>query len=165
MKYHLRRADKQINEKATLNKILEETKYITVAMSIGDEPYLVSLSHSYDAEHECIYFHSATEGKKLDIMRKNPRVWGQALLDHGYHEGECSHLYASVMFKGHVEWVTDYEEKSHAFLTMARRLDADPEKLIPTLKSLQTPDGLKSTIMGKIIIEEMTGKKSAEITV
>lgn len=69
------------------------------------------------------------------------------------------------MFKGHVEWVTDYEEKRGAFLAMARRLDADPEKLIPTLKSLQTPDGLKSTVMGKIIIEEMTGKKSAEITV
>jgi nitroimidazol reductase NimA-like FMN-containing flavoprotein (pyridoxamine 5'-phosphate oxidase superfamily) len=165
MNYHLRRADKQINEKVTLNKILEETKYITIAMSVGDEPYLVSLSHSYDADHGCIYFHSATEGKKLEIMRKNPRVWGQALLDHGYHEGECSHLYASVMFKGHIEWVTEYEEKRKVFLAMARRLDADPEKLIPTLKSLQTPDGLKSTIMGKIIIEEMTGKKSAEITV
>lgn len=76
MKSHLRRADKQINEKAILNKILEETKYITVAMSVGDEPYLVSLSHSYDAEHGCIYFHSAIEGKKLEIMRKNPQIWG-----------------------------------------------------------------------------------------
>ena len=43
---------------------------------------------------------------------------------------------------------------------MVSRLDSDPERLISTLKSLQTPNGLKSTVKGKRIIEEMTGKKS-----
>jgi nitroimidazol reductase NimA-like FMN-containing flavoprotein (pyridoxamine 5'-phosphate oxidase superfamily) len=160
----MRRQDKEIKDPETLKRILDKAEYITVAMCDGEEPYLVPLSHQYDAERNCIYFHSASAGKKLDILKKNPRVWGQAIDDHGYHEGQCSHLYASVMFRGRVEWVTDDEEKRAAFTSMAHRLDKEPEKLIKGLKSLSTPGGLTPVVVGKINVEEMTGKKSAEVS-
>ena len=161
----MRRADKEIKDKALMLKILDKAQYITVAMCDNEEPYLVSLSHLYDKESNCIYFHCAKDGKKLDILRHNPRVWGQALVDYGYHEGECSHLYASVMIKGRVEFIEDYEKKKSVFERMVFKLDKDPKKLLLGLKGLKSPEGLKSVITGRIVVEEITGKKSLEVAI
>ena len=166
MRYHVRRSDKEISDQATLKKILSSTSYVTLAMCSGGEPYLVSLSHSYDEERNCLYFHCAVEGKKLDFMRENPRVWGQALIDRGYHEGQCSHLYASVMFSGTVDFVEDAEEKREVLRHLIRFQDSDPEPLLERLTGIQSQaDSLRKTVVGRIRIGEMTGKKSAEVEV
>ena len=109
MHYHMRRKDKEFKEKTLLEKVLKDTQYVTLAMVDEGEPYLVTLSHGYDPENGRIYIHMANGGKKLDVLRKYPKVWGQAMHDHGYHKGECSHLYVSVMFKGKVNFIGDAE--------------------------------------------------------
>ncbi len=161
MRYHVRRKDKEITDPEQLRKILKTTDYVTLAMVKDGEPYLVSLSHAYDEAEHCIYFHSAPEGKKLDYLRANPVVWGQALLDHGYHKGECSHLYASVMFKGRVEFIEDTETKRQVFKAMVLQQEPDPESIMNDMLSSM---GIPTTVVGRIVIEEMTGKKSAEVT-
>ena len=160
MRYHVRRHDKEIMDGETLKKILRSTDYVTVAMCMDGEPYLVSLSHVYDEEEGCLYFHCAGEGKKLDFLRANPRVWGQALIDRGYHEGQCSHLYASVMFNGIVDFIESVEEKRNMMEKMIRFQDSNPE---PLLARLTKAEALSKTIVGRIRIGEMTGKKSAEV--
>ncbi len=162
MRYHVRRQDKEITDSETLKKILLETDYVTLALVKDGEPYLVSLSHSYDETMNCIYFHSAPEGKKLDYMRVSPVVWGQALLDHGYHKGQCSHLYASVMFKGNIEFIEDTETKRHVFRMMVNQIEPDPESIMDRMVN---SEGIPSTVVGRIHIEYMAGKKSAEFTV
>jgi len=111
MNYHMRRKDKEITDSSEMKYILEKTLYVTLAMTKEDMPYLVTLSHGYDSKKNCIYFHSAGEGKKLDYLRSNPKVWGQAMLDLGYDMGECNHHYASVMFRGVTSFVEDEGEK------------------------------------------------------
>jgi len=164
MRYHVRRHDKEIVDKEAMKKILRSTDYVTVAMCREGEPYLVSLSHVYDEEKGCLYFHSAGEGKKLDFLHANPKVWGQALIDHGYHEGQCSHLYASVMFDGIVDFVEGVEEKRRVLTEMIRFQDSNPEPLRKRLVDLESQqDELTRTIVGRIRIGEITGKKSAEV--
>lgn len=65
----LRCKDKEIIEDVELKAIQKEAKYVTSAMSLGDEPYLATLSHGYNEEQSCIYFHSAFEGKKVEILK------------------------------------------------------------------------------------------------
>ena len=161
MKYHMIRHDKEITDEETLKKILKTTQYVTLAMVKDNEPYLVSLSHGYDEEKHCIYIHSAKKGKKLDFMRANPVVWGQALLDHGYVETECTHNYASVMFSGKVSFIEDKEERWEAMSLMNRQLDPNAEDMIAKRK----PVSLDRAVIGKIMIEYWSGKKSAEVTV
>ncbi len=161
MRYHLRRKDKEITDEATMKRILKSTQYVTIAMSKDDQPYLVSLSHGYDEERNCIYFHCAKEGKKIDYLRANSKVWGQAVVDRGYSEGECNHLYASVMFSGKATFLEDREEKFDALAIMTRQLDSDPERLIANRK----PESLEDTAVGRIDIEYMTGKKSLEVEI
>ncbi len=162
MTYHLRRKDLEITDERVLKKILKSTKYVTLALSIDNQPYLVSLSHGYDENRNCIYFHCATEGKKLDYLKTNNVVWGQALLDYGYSEGECDHRYASVHFSGKVTFIDKLDEKRLAMKCMIRHLDRNPEALI--LRLLDSEE-LKSTIVGRVDIEYMSGKKSEKVDI
>jgi nitroimidazol reductase NimA-like FMN-containing flavoprotein (pyridoxamine 5'-phosphate oxidase superfamily) len=161
MTYHIRRADKEITSIRILRKILKSASYVTVAMCKNDEPYLVSLSHGYDETRNCIYFHCAAEGKKLDFLKANNRIWAQALLDHGYVEGKCDHSYASVHFNGKVTFIEDPNEKLHAIQTMTNQLDKNPALLLIKLKA----EKLGTTLIGRIDIESMTGKKTKELTI
>ena len=161
MKYHMLRHDKEITDEETLKKILKTTQYVTLAMVKDNEAYLVSLSHGYDEKNHCIYFHSAKKGKKLDFLRATPMVWGQALLDHGYVETECSHHYASVMFSGKASFIEDKEERWKAISLMTRQLDPNAEDMIANRK----PESLDSAVIGKIVIDYWSGKKSPEVTV
>jgi len=155
----MRRVDKEFTEQEKLSRVLKETCYMTLAMARDGEPYLVSLSHGYDEERNCIYFHCAPEGKKLDYMRANPVVWGQVIVDHGYVEKECTHHYVTVMFRGRVSFIEDDDEKRRALRTMLWQLEPDLE----TREKRMGTDGLATTVFGRIDIECMTGKKTPEI--
>jgi len=161
MRVHMRRKDKEIGDEAAMRQILKSTQYVTLAIAKDNEPYLVSLSHVYDEEKNCIYFHCAEEGKKLDILRSNDKVWGQALIDHGYAQGECSHYYASVMFSGRTTIVESRDEKWEAVSLMTRKLDDNAEEMIANRK----PESLDNTVVGRIDIDYMTGKKSEEVDI
>ena len=162
-KYHMRRGDKEIKDKKKLVKILKETNFVTLALAKDNEPYIVSLSHSYNEEDGCIYIHCASEGKKLDFMRDNPVVSGQALIDHGYHPWECSHLYVSAVFLGRIEFIENLESKKKALEHMILHQEKNPNSLLERLKAFQADSPLDKTIVAKIIIDELTGKKSSEI--
>lgn len=159
MSFHVRRKDIEITDKKLIKQILENTTYVTIALSINNQPYLVSLSHGYEEKHNCLYFHCATEGKKLQYMKKNPNVWGQAVLDHGYAQGKCTHLYASVHFSGKVTLIESLDEKQKAMECMINQLDNKPAQMIEDL----TIDRLKNAVIGKIDINYMSGKKSKEV--
>ena len=80
---------------------------------------------------------------------------------HGYHKGECSHLYASVMFKGEVHFIEDVDEKKSAFRVMIDQLEPNMEDRDRFAQS----KGIPSTVVGYIKVDEWTGKKSDEITI
>ena len=161
MTYHLRRKDLEITDISVLRRILKSTKHVTIALCMNNEPYLVTLSHGYDEKRNCIYFHCASEGKKIDYMKANSTVWGQAMLDHGYVEGQCSHNFATVQFQGKVTFLDGFEEKREAVECMIRQLDKNPEAMLARLKQ----ERLKTTAFGKIDIDYMSGKKTEGLVV
>jgi uncharacterized protein len=156
--YHpLRRKEQEIKDPAELKAILAKTSYVTVAMCRNDEPYLVTLSHGYDEEKNAVYFHCAFAGKKIDFLKANNRVWGQAFIDRGYVQGKCDHLFSSVQFGGRVSFVEEATEKRHALAVMIGQLEGDPEKVM----AAKVSDGtLANTCIGRIDIGFLSGKRS-----
>ena len=154
MQFHVRRKDREITNSSTLKRVLKSTKYVTIALCRNDEPYLVSLSHGYDEKRNCLYFHCAPEGKKLEFWRANSSVWGQAILDYGVAD-ECDYAYTSVHFKGKVSLIEDLSEKSHAMEIMVRQLSENPDTKLAKI----TPEKLAKTTMGRIDLGHVTGKK------
>jgi hypothetical protein len=157
----MRRKELEIKDPATLRKILKSVKYVTIALTKDDQPYLVSLSHGYDDKNNFIYFHCANEGKKIDYLKANNVVWGQALLDGGYQEDECNHSFATTQFRGKVTFLKNVKEKQQAAECMIKQLNKKPEKMITDT----TTEKLKTTTFGRIDIDYMSGKKHGEITI
>jgi uncharacterized protein len=154
MSFHVRRKEREITDPAEMRQVLKTTKYVTIALCRENEPYLVALSHGYDAEHNCLYFHCAPEGKKLVYAQANPKVWGQAVLDFGVTE-ECDYAYTCVHFSGTFSLVTNLEEKWHGLQALVRQVAINPESKLSKIK----PEKLEKTTIGKIDITYMSGKK------
>ena len=154
MSFHVRRKDREITDPHELKYILKSTKYVTVAMCMDNEPYLVSLSHGYDETQNCLYFHCAGEGKKLVYLKSNNKVWGQAVLDYGVTDN-CDYAYSSVHFSGTICMIDDLSEKKNAIEVMVKQLTPNPEVKLSGIK----PEKLASTAIGRININYMTGKK------
>lgn len=160
--HKLRRKEKEITDPAEMKALLAGTLYVTVAMCRNNEPYLVTLSHGYDEERNAIYFHCASEGKKIDFLKANDRVWGQAILDRGYAQGCCDHRFESVQFGGRVRFVDDPAEKRRALGVMIRQLEREPEKV----EAAQVTEAAAAKVcIGRIDIESMSGKKSVKVIV
>jgi nitroimidazol reductase NimA-like FMN-containing flavoprotein (pyridoxamine 5'-phosphate oxidase superfamily) len=154
MSFHVRRTDREITDPNVMKNILKATKYVTIALTMNNEPYLVSLSHGYDEERNCLYFHCANEGKKLVYAKANNKVWGQAILDYGVTD-ECDYAYASVHFSGRMFIVEDLVEKQHAIEVMVRQVSPNPEAKLAKIK----PEKLATTTVGRIDINCMTCKQ------
>lgn len=158
----IRRKEKAIESKEEMIAILEKSKYVTIAMCEDNVPYLVTLSHGFDREKNCIYFHCAQEGKKVDILSKHNTIWGQAIEDHGYAEGSCDHLYATTQFNGKVTFIEDVKEKEHALRIMINSLEPNPQSVTDeqiTERSVQRVN------IGRIDIDFMSGKKAKEVII
>lgn len=68
----LRRQDKEITDPALIDAIIRNALVCRIALIDGEMPYIVPLSFGYDGRS--IYLHSAGEGRKIDILKRNPRV-------------------------------------------------------------------------------------------
>ncbi|OYT28149.1 hypothetical protein B6U98_05470 [Thermoplasmatales archaeon ex4572_165] len=158
----MRRKEKEIQDKSKIIEILKITKYLTIAMCKDNIPYLVTLTRGYDSKRNSIYFHCAKEGKKIDILKENNVVWGQALIDNGYVEGKCDHLYATAQFMGTVTFICDQKEKQHALDTMIRQQEKVPEKVI---KKQMTEEAVNKVNIGRIDIMYLSGKKSDKVSI
>jgi nitroimidazol reductase NimA-like FMN-containing flavoprotein (pyridoxamine 5'-phosphate oxidase superfamily) len=158
----IRRKEKEIKDKNEMLAILEAAKYVVIAMCRENEPYLATLSHGYDRERNCIYFHCAKEGKKVDILNEQNEVWGQALMDKGYIQGSCDHLYATTQFKGRVTFVESKDEKKHALEVMINALEDNPQEVMDSQLSEKSIEGVQ---IGRIDIEHMSGKKSEKVII
>lgn len=154
--YHLRRTERAIDDVAVLREILASQKTMTLALCRDDEPYLVTLNYGYERTSDRLYFHCADEGKKVDVINANPRVWGQVLDDRGYVVGACDHAFRSVHFSGTARWVDDLEEKRRALTMMIEHLEPDPEPV----KEQQIKDASLARVrIGYVGIHGMSGKQ------
>ena len=101
-------------------KILDNSKVLHLGMVDGDEPYVVPMNYGYTLEDGklTIWLHGAKRGRKLDVMRANPKVFFEMEYGITPFEGEiaCKYgiTYSSLMGRGVAEIVEDIEEKKSA---------------------------------------------------
>ena len=154
--YHVRRTEREIRNEAELHRIVNHSRFVTVALCRDGEPYAVTLSHGYDEEHGCLYFHAAPEGQKLDFIRSNPLTCATVVEDHGYVTGDCSHKYRSVVLRGTMAMVDDEQEKLHAMEVLVRHHEGQPEQV--RRRFLSDPAWTGGVVMLRLDVQEMTGK-------
>jgi nitroimidazol reductase NimA-like FMN-containing flavoprotein (pyridoxamine 5'-phosphate oxidase superfamily) len=78
----------------------------------------MNYGYTFEGEKLVLYLHSAVQGKKLDMIRANPKVFFELECDLQPFEGRlpCQYgcAYSSVMGRGEARLVDDVEEKKKA---------------------------------------------------
>lgn len=159
MTHELRRNDLEITDPAAIERILSSARYATVALSDGVQPYLVTLSCGYDAERRRLCFHVAREGRKLDLIAKNPLACATVVAEKGYLAGECAHPYESVVLFGRMRMLEDAEEVRAAMRVLIGQLES-PEagQAIWERHRLDTPEALARFRMLAFEVDSLSAK-------
>ena len=105
----MRRKDKEITDKKTIEEILAGSEICRIAISDKEAPYIVPFNYGY--RDNCLYFHSAPAGKKIDLLRLNNRVCFEIEYSHKIIRQELScgwtSKYRSVIGYGTVDIIED----------------------------------------------------------
>jgi len=152
----MRRDEKQITDRAEIDAVIRSSRTCRLGMSDGNQPYVIPLCFGYDGG--ALYFHCAPVGRKLEILRKNPRVCVEFDVAGDVLEAEhaCSWgiTFQSVVVFGTALFVDAPEEKKTALsLLMAQYSRPGQEFSFPDASVSRT------TII-KVVIDEITGKQS-----
>ena len=150
----MRRKEKQIRDQSEVDTIIKESRVCRLAMVDGNKPYVVPLNFGYEFPY--LYFHSAGEGRKLDVIRKNSQVCFE--FDHleklikDTDACEWGAAFKSVIGEGEAVLVTDLETKEKAMHCIMAQYSS---------RSFEFPkESLERTAVIQVKISEMIGKKS-----
>jgi uncharacterized protein len=113
----MRRVDRRIEDRGELAAILEKCDVCRLAFAEGGAAYIVTMNFGFDWSREfpLLYFHCAREGRKLDMMRANPRVCFELDADHELVTGpapcDWGMKFASLVGYGELRPAADEAER------------------------------------------------------
>jgi nitroimidazol reductase NimA-like FMN-containing flavoprotein (pyridoxamine 5'-phosphate oxidase superfamily) len=150
----MRRSEKEIADRAELRRILASARVCRLAMSDGDRPYVVPLTFALDGDD--LVLHSATTGRKIEVLRRNPAVCFEVEeaveLAPGATACQFSMRFRTVIGFGEVEFVNDPAERARLLALFGARYGAPPAAV---------PDAeVRRTCVLRVRVRELTGKRS-----
>ena len=150
----MRNAEREIKDREEILSIIKEAQVCRVAFAAGNIPYIVPMNFGY--KDNCLYFHSATEGKKLDYIRQNNKVCFELDINDEIVKATdrvCSWTtkYRSVIGFGKAYIIENWRKKSSALDIITQHYGANPH-------DFSEKDVERLSII-KIEISSMTGKK------
>lgn len=154
----MRRKDREITDFNEIEAILEKCDACRLGLIDNGMPYVVPMNFGFRADNQeiTLYFHCAKEGRKIDILNRNPLVCVEMDCGHlliiGDKACEYSMDYESLIGTGNVEFIEDNIGKTDALTHIMKKYTGESnfsfdEKLFDR------------TVLFKVIINEFTGKR------
>ena len=148
----MRRKERQITEGEAW-AVVDKCEYAFLAMTAEDgTPY--GLPVTIVREGRNIYFHSALEGRKVECLRRHPRVCLTCVGDTAIQQDRFTTLYESAVAFGTAAEVTEDGEKVEALRLLCLR--HTPDNMADFDRAVNA--SLARTGIWKIAVEELTGK-------
>ena len=149
----LRRAERQISLSASWD-FVKNSEVIRVGVNTEKRPYIIPLN--YVVVNDYIYFHSAKEGRKVDLFSEGLEVTAELdkLIKIKEEQKGCSYscYYQSVMIEGNLFKVFEVEEKVDALNKLV-------EKYATQDFGKVTSKDVKRVFVYKIEVISITGKE------
>ncbi len=148
----MRRNDREIKDRKDIDEIIRRCRVCRLALCDNSQPYVVPLNFGYDGRF--LYFHTAPEGRKIDIIKSNNRVGFEfdILHDITVAERACDWgiKYESVVGSGIAEIVETLKAKKEALECIMSQYGKNtwnfPEEI------------LQKTLILRVSILEISGK-------
>lgn len=118
----MRRREREITDVNRIDEILNDCLYLHLGLVDEGNPYVIPLNYGVVKDktdgHYILYLHSANEGRKLDIIKKNSTCCFTMERNVAPFEGRvaCQYgmTYECIMGTGSVRIVDDTNEKNRA---------------------------------------------------
>ena len=70
------RRERQVTDPEKILEILQRSKVIHLGLCDGNQPYVVPMNYGYEMQEGrlTLYLHGAPQGRKYDVMARQPRV-------------------------------------------------------------------------------------------
>ena len=152
-KFHLRRKDKEIIDSEKIEEVIKKATVCRLGLVDRDEAYIVPVNFGY--EKNTIYFHSALEGRKIELIKRNDKVCFEIEADMGIEKNsnsECSVKYRSVIGVGIPRILESAEEKVRGLKAIMRQCTGGEYDF--------SKEKWDSVLVVEIEIENITGKQS-----
>lgn len=148
----MRRNEREITDRKEIDDIIRRCRVCHLAMCVDGQPYIIPLNFGYDGRF--LYFHTAPEGRKINIIKGNNRVSFEFDILHDIVTAEqaCKWgaKYESVMGSGTAEIVDDLEAKKEALEWIMRQYGNGAWDFKEEI--------LKKTLVLRVRILEISGK-------
>jgi nitroimidazol reductase NimA-like FMN-containing flavoprotein (pyridoxamine 5'-phosphate oxidase superfamily) len=109
----MRRDEREITDQNEIEEIIQSSRVMYLALADNNVPFLVPVFYAGDSN--CLYFHSAKGGSKMDILKKNNLVCFAISVDQGVIPDEliCNFeaKHRTVIGVGNSSFVEDVDEK------------------------------------------------------
>lgn len=152
----MRRNDREISDKLVIEEIIQKADVCRLALVDNGKPYIVALNFGYvKGDTNCMYFHCAHEGRKIDIIRKNNQACFQMDIDHELLTAKkaCGYTmnFKSIVGYGSITIVDTQAEKIEGLNAIMKQYTQQDQ--------FEYPDKmLDITTILKLEIEEITAK-------
>lgn len=113
----MRRKERQVIEIAKIIEIIQKSNVLRIIFMDDRKPYIIPFNFGFHVEGEQLvfYMHSAKEGKKIDLLKKDQQVYFELdyILEVKKKEMAChwACTYASVIGEGVMEIIEKEDEK------------------------------------------------------
>ena len=105
----MRQKDKEVADITEIENIICKASVCRLGLCENEHPYIVPLCFGY--KNNALYFHSAPDGRKLDMLKKNNNVCFEIDIDNDLVKAEkacdCVMKYISVIGFVKVELIDD----------------------------------------------------------
>lgn len=149
----MRKADREITDPAALEALLREANVVNLGLWDGEQVYVVPMNYGY--RDKALYVHSAVEGRKIDILKRNPQVCFTITGDQAIKEAEqaCgwSTSFRSIIGYGVATFLEGAAEKTDGLNALMAQYSDKPMEY--------REDLLPITAVIRVDITEMTGKE------
>ena len=153
----MRRKDREVQNRAEVLDILNRCNTVRIAMHGEQHPYVVPVSFGMEeADGKVIlYFHCAKQGLKIDLLKVNQHVCieGDIFIQTEKTAHGITVRYESVIGFGECELLTDTDEIKHGLKVLLDHYGYDDYLLDRCM-------GLNHVLIGKIVLDSITGKRN-----
>jgi nitroimidazol reductase NimA-like FMN-containing flavoprotein (pyridoxamine 5'-phosphate oxidase superfamily) len=150
----MRRKDKEITDQDLIQSIIRKSIVCRLAMTDGNHPYIVPLCFGF--KDNCLYFHCAKEGKKIDLLKMNDNVCFEFDVDQEVVPSESACMFGMKFFSvigfGRASFIEDDLEKEKALDIIMQQYS---DKKFDYME-----DFIQHMFIIKVDIDSMTGKQS-----
>ena len=149
----MRRTDREITDLLEIESILNAATVCRIGLADGGEPYIVPVCFGYI--DGIFYLHSAMSGKKIAMLKKNPRCCFEVdqydTIIRTKRPCASGMRYQSVIGFGRAYFISDNEEKKKGLNSIMRHYGSGICEF--------SDDDLINVCVIRIGIDSMTGKK------